>query len=138
MKFMCRPAIVRITIFLLVRLVETSFLTLFYPPYVNNNHSLGYPWDWMSLQTGVHLSMLPFLLYLGRCLSVSLFFLPFFSFFLQTCYLPLFLWSICFSQRLPSFTSNVMSSHVVGVIFVFVATNTNFTDFPGYRFILTE
>lgn len=74
MKFMCRPAIVRITIFLLVRLVETSFLTLFYPPYVNNNHSLGYPWDWMSLQTGVHLSMLPFLLYLGRCLSVSLFF----------------------------------------------------------------
>lgn len=80
MKFMCRPAIVRITIFLLVRLVETSFLTLFYPPYVNNNHSLGYPWDWMSLQTGVHLSMLPFLLYLGRCLSVSLFFFALFLF----------------------------------------------------------
>lgn len=77
MKFMCRPAIVLITIFLLVRLVETSFLTLFYPPYVTDNHSLGYPWDWMSLQTWVHLSMLPFLLYLGRCLSVTLFFSPF-------------------------------------------------------------
>lgn len=87
MKFMCRPAIVLITIFLLVRLVETSFLTLFYPPYVTDNHSLGYPWDWMSLQTGVHLSMLPFLLYLGRCLSVTLFFFPFsLSFFRQVVY----------------------------------------------------
>lgn len=99
MKFMCRPAIVLITIFLLVRLVETSFLTLFYPPYVTDNHSLGYPWDWMSLQTGVHVSMLPFLLYLGRCLSVSLFFFsPFsLSFFRQVIY-PCSLICLLFSE----------------------------------------
>lgn len=76
-KFMCRPAIVLITIFLLVRLDETSFLILFYLLYVTNNHSLGYPWDWMSLQTGGHLSMLPFLLYLARCLSAFFFSLSF-------------------------------------------------------------